>query len=707
MSLQGQNPIPIRIRLPYSTDEEFVEKYGTNVARGGIFIATRALKPEGTLLQFELVLSDGARLMRGEGVVAKAQVDDGGARAGMTLRFTRLDAASKALVDRVVARRSGVHDVRLLVRTPTLEFVAPVVPEAAEAAGAPEPASDPTDPAPATVAKVEPQGIGQEEPEVTDPGRRRRRLALDTFEAPAAANTVVPAEELVLGIDLGTSHCRVAVFVGGEPRLVPLSPDGKGQGMPSAIALDEQDRFFVGARARAQLLIDPENAVASAWSRLDRHGPVAVELRGRPHPLPELLSHLMTTLREAAQAWAGKPISRAVLSVPAAFDDRQRAALLQAGRLAGLEVLRIVNAPSAAALAFGFGRGLARKRVLVYDLGGGSFEASLLEITGDDLDVVGTASAALLGGAEFDRRIADELGRLLEAELKVAPGASPHGMQRILDAAEQTKIQLSELESTEVHVPFATAREDGTPVDFRSTLTRETLERLTSDLVDRTVETTRAVLAAANLTPQSLDEVLLVGGQSRTPLVRRKLEEALGRPARSEPDPQGAVARGAAILGHSILRQEEGKSGARISDLLTVPVGVGVRGGGLLRVLERQTRLPVRKSLAFPIKAGESLTLAVFQGEGPRVEDCALLGVARVQGDRDGEAVLQLRVTVDGTLELSARAPGSRADVVAEASEATGSLESLLVDAPQSNESDDPATQRGLLGGIRRLFGRR
>ena len=539
-------------------------------------------------------------------------------------------------------------------------------------------------------AAPEPEPDGeQDNPEITDPGRRRRRIPPEALQPPAIANSVAPAEELVLGIDFGTTHCRVAVFVGGEARLVPLSPDGQSFSMPSVIAHDDQGQVLVGARAA--------NTVPAIRLKLARPSDEPVELRG----------HLLTFLREAAQAWAGRPIGKAVLSVPAGFNDRQRAALLKAGELAGLEVIRVVNEPSAAALAFGFGRGLARKRVLVCDLGGGSFEASLLEITGDDLDVVSSVSAPQLGGVEFDRRIADELRRAIEAELHAAPGTTPDGLLRVLDAAEQAKIQLSDAESTEVHVPFAAAREDGTPMDFRSTLTRETVDQLTSELVDGAVDTARALLAAANVSAQSVDEVLLVGGQSRAPLVRRRLEEALGRPARDDIDFQAAVVLGAAVLGHSILRQKSARPGARISDILTVPISVGLRGGALLRVLDRQTRLPAHKSLSFPVKAGEALALAVLQGDGARAEGCELLGVARLKAERDGEARLQVRVTEDGRVEVGARAPGARDEVALGLPEVAVDLEQLLADAPAPIEPDEAASERGLLGGIRRLFGRR
>ena len=372
MSSSDPKLIPLRIRLPYSSEEEFLEKYGSNVARGGVFIATRALKPEGTALSFEFVLADGARLLRGEGVVQKTQVDEGGGRSGMTVRFSRLDARSKALVDRVIARRLGV------------------IPRPPEEPGG-EPKAPPAAPAPALLSPEQ--------------KFRRRQSLLEVPVATAPATQAGP--DHILGIDLGTTNCRAAVYQEGAARMVPFDKDGRTFAIPSVVALDDKDRVLVGLRAKAQTLVDPMHTVFGAKRLMgrrarsrkirelskrfpyaivpDAEGDAGVQLRGKTFTLPEIAAMLLSSVKASAQEMLGREVTRAVLCVPAYFNDHQRAAMLQAGRLAGLKVLRILNEPSAVSLAFGYGKGLARKRVLVYDLGGGTFDASVVELTGDDL----------------------------------------------------------------------------------------------------------------------------------------------------------------------------------------------------------------------------------------------------------------------------------------------------------------------------------
>ena len=245
MTDPGSNPIPLRIRLPYGSEDEFIERYGTNVARGGIFIATRSIKPEGTLLQFEFVLGDGTRLLRGEGLVVKTQIDEGGGRSGMTVRFTRLDARSKALVDRVIAHRSGTADAEPPPPVSSAPSDEPLTsaPELSESEAAPtEPESPPVE----ASAKPVPRAV-----EPTGPARLvARRISLP--ETPAVQPLV---DEVVLGVDLGTTNSRAAIYVDGEARLVPLTSDGKNHSIPSVVAVDEKDRFLVGIRAKAQILI--------------------------------------------------------------------------------------------------------------------------------------------------------------------------------------------------------------------------------------------------------------------------------------------------------------------------------------------------------------------------------------------------------------------------------------------------------------------
>lgn len=708
MILRTPRLIPLRIRLPYGSAEEFIEKYGSNIARGGVFIATRALKPEGSLLAFELVLSTGTRVLRGEGSVVRAQVDQGGTRAGMTIRFSKLDSPSKALVDRVVAHRIGSAHAS--------------PPEAAHPSPPVEPQGPPAHPFPPVEAQESPLPTVQEE------ARARLRDLLSASDKPAP---VLPEpDELVLGIDLGTTSSRVATLQGGHASVIPLSSTPGVDALPSLVALAPDGGMVAGEAACEQLSRDPRCVISFAkrllgrrarsrqiqrMARLfpypvapDEQGDAGVQLGERLHRPPELLAPLLAELRRATCARLGRDVSRAVLCVPADFNDRQRSAMREAGRLAGLDVLRIFNEPSAVALAFGHGRALARKRILVYDLGGGTFDASVVELTGDDVEVVASGGDNLLGGVDFDLAIAAELTRKLE-ELAPAPAIpSPTAAQRLLDAAERAKVALSTLETTEVHVPEAARGPDGSPLDLRTELTRTTLEALTAELVERTVQITTGVLSSAGLSPQDLDEVLLAGGQAGAPLVRRRLQELTGKVPRTDVDPHTAVAQGAAILGHAVLEARKGKRGVTLSEVLSAPIGLGLRNGGVRRVLERNTRLPAVKTIEAPVEAGETLALAVYQGNSTRAEENEYLGCLQARAERAGDLSLRFSIGLDGTLELSALAPGGRparlemstADAGEEARAA------LLARSPLPGEPDVPAAG-GLLQGIRKLFGRR
>jgi uncharacterized protein (TIGR02266 family) len=797
--------IPLRIRLPYGSEEEFIERYGSNVARGGVFIATRALKPEGTSLAFEFVLADGTRLLRGEGVVVKTQVDEGGSRAGMTLRFVRLDAASKAFIDRLVARRSGLPppappelpaaapvpeppparepppapppSARPAPASPPAEAArpppagppglirvpapapAPVaaprpppVPEAAPAAARPEPEPGPAPapappaptprsaaPAPSPAPEPEPELIPAPEllpPPAARPGptstseeakARRRSLLSVPLQGPA---TAPEQAELVLGIDLGTTNSRVAVFHEGAARLLPVDQEGKAFALPSVVALDAESQLVVGAAAKARMLHDPSSAVFGAKRLLgrrarsekvkelserfpyaiaaDSQGDAGVQLGDRVYRLPELYARILVALKEAARARLGREVTQAVLCVPAYFNDHQRAAMREAGKLAGLEVLRIFNEPSSVAIAFGYGKGLARKRILVYDLGGGTFDATVVELTGDDLEVVATGGDNFLGGMDFDLKVAAELARRFEAQEQVRLDPSPKVAEQLRELAEQVKISLSEVDVAQVHLPQAAAR-DGAPVELRGRFTRVDLERETTELVERTAQLTLAVLQSGNLHFQGLDEVLLVGGQSRAPLVRRRLRELAGKPVRTDVDATAAVALGAAILGHALKEASRGKPGVTLSEVLSAPIGLGVKSGAMLRVLDRNTRLPAEKTLAIPVREGEAVSLAVFQGASARAEENEYLGCLSHVPERSGELSLRFAVGPDGTLELSAVGPGGkRAEIALATQDASDEVRAaLLARAPLPGEPEPPPESGGLLGGIRKLFGRR
>ncbi len=673
--------VPLRVRLPFATEAEFVERYGAHVTRGGIFIATRAGKPEGTALSFELVLQDGARLMRGEGVVQKLAGEEAGARAGMLVRFTRIDSRTKALIDAIVAAREGV-------------------------ATAEPPVSHVSQPPPS-------------------------RPAVVSRPSPAPRSGPVPlAEDVVLGIDLGTTTCRAAMVIDGVPHLVPIASERGAFALPAVVAYDAaKGRVLFGSAARKHRVDHPEETVLGFKRLMGRRaqskkvrelakvspyklssaadGDVGIELSGRVFALPDFAATLLKELKNAAQDLLHRPLTRAVLSVPAWYTDHQRAAVLTAGKLAGLEVLSVVNEPSAVALAFGYGRGLARKRVLVYDLGGGTFDASVVEITGDDIEAVSTGGDNFLGGMDFDARLGDALIGTLPETPRDRLLASAVTVERVRDAAELAKIQLSEKTLATVHVPFATTDDADQPVDLRAEVERGFLESATVDLVERTAQVTQAVLDAANLTPQSLDEVLLVGGQSRSPAVRQRVEALLGRAGRTDVDPAGAVALGAALLGHSLVQRERGKRGLSLSEVLSSPVGVAMRGGGFRRVLERNTRLPAQKTLAIPVQAGQTIKFAVFQGNSGRADENEYLGALAVGSDRAGELTVRFAVAADGRLTLSAATPtGKQAEMqfsTAEASDAV--VEELLAQSPLPGDDDASRGGKGLFGGLKRLFG--
>ncbi len=675
--------VPLRIRLPFTTETEFIERYGANVTRGGIFIGTRHGKPEGTPLSFELVLQDGTRLMRGEGVVQKQLVDEQPGKSGMLVRFTRIDARTKGLIDLIVEKREGVTN-----------------PEA-------------------------PLGAPSQPPPTTPYSSRATPIPQAVKKGPVAL-----ADDVVIGIDLGTTTCRAAVVIDGTPRLVPIPSERGAFALPSIVAYDvAKDRVLIGSAARKHRVDHPEEAVVG-FKRLmgrraqskkvrelaktspytfasDPEGDVGIELGGRVFSIPEFASPLLRELKNAAQDLLGRELTRAVLCVPAWYTDHQRAAVLASGQLAGLEVLSILNEPSSVALAFGYGRGLARKRVLVYDLGGGTFDASVVEITGDDLEAVSTGGDNFLGGMDFDARLADALIGTMDEGARAQLLASRMTIERVRDAAEVTKIALSDKELAPVHVPFATVDAQGHPVDLRVEVERGFLESATQDLIDRTGSVTQVVLEAAKLTPQSLDEVLLVGGQSRAPAVRQHLEKLLGRPGRTDVDPAGAVALGAALLGHSLVQKERGKRGLSLAEVLSSPIGVAVKGGGFRRVLERNTRLPAEKSLTLPVQANQALKFAVMQGTSTRAEENEYLGALSLQCDRAGEMNVRFAVTADGRLSLSATTPtGKQAEVHFATNEASEEAQlKLLSESPLPGEEAQRSSKSGLFTGLKKLFG--
>jgi molecular chaperone DnaK len=481
----------------------------------------------------------------------------------------------------------------------------------------------------------------------------------------------------VIGIDLGTTNSCAAATDGDKARVL-ASKQGH-RTIPSVVALDAQGRLRVGHPAKAQLVVNPRQTVSGAKRLVGRpfasptvqacrdrfhyeivpgaSGAAAVRLGGRDYSLQQVSALILAEVREMATQALGEPVSRAVITVPAYYNDHQRAAVREAGRLAGLTVERIVNEPTAAALAFGYGRGLD-KRVLVYDLGGGTFDASVLEIQGDVYEVVSTGGDTFLGGVDFDAQLVDHLAYAFMAEHRFAPPREPVVWQRIRDAAEDTKVALSSAESAVAHVPFLCKSPAGADVDLKITVTRAELDVLSNRLVDRTIDVCREVLEAKGLGVSDIHEVLLVGGQSRMPLVWRKIREAFGREPNKSVHPDEAVAVGAALLADSLTRIDS----VVLIDVLAMGIGVGLPGGRMAPVLTRNARLPARKAYELgTTRDGQTdLELQVFQGDAPRAAECEYLGTVRVpnlpaRSRGEVRVAIEFALGAEGLLQVTAR----------------------------------------------------
>ncbi|HYS82492.1 MAG TPA: Hsp70 family protein [Anaeromyxobacteraceae bacterium] len=491
-------------------------------------------------------------------------------------------------------------------------------------------------------------------------------LALDL----GLSGEAVPAarrSRIVIGIDLGTSNSCAAVVKDGKPYVIP-SREGYNT-VPSVVGVNQRHQVVVGHLARAQLLSSPRDTVFGAKRLIGRPfesrvvqemratfpypvvegdgGLAAVELGGQRVTLEEIAALILRDVKEVAQDHLREEVNRAVITVPAYYNERQRTAVRRAGALAGLHVERIVNEPTAAALAYASGRRL-RQRILVYDLGGGTFDASVLELRDNVYEVVSTGGDSFLGGSDFDHRIVGRLLELYRQANGVAFEGDPVALSRLFDAAERAKCALSERLDFPIHLPFVAMR-DGQPVALDATLTRPEIAALVEPLVDRTLSVCREVLAAKGLAPADLDEVLLVGGQSRMPLVQEKVRAFFGRAPSRAVHPDEAVAIGAAILAQSLGACD----GPVLIDVLPLAIGIALPDGAVRPVFERNTPLPARKQYGLATTADGQTTfeLVVVQGASPRAAGCDYLGTLCLEGLPPGPRGM---VKIAVTLELGA-----------------------------------------------------
>jgi molecular chaperone DnaK len=485
--------------------------------------------------------------------------------------------------------------------------------------------------------------------------------------------------ETVIGIDLGTTNSCVAVMEGSAPTVIPNR--GGYKTTPSMVAVTEAGKRLVGHIAKRQAITNAENTVYAAKRLIGRkwnspqiknalltssyaitegpHDDVRIRLRDKSYSVPEISSMILQEMKIIAEDYLGQPVNKAVITVPAYFNDNQRQATKDAGTIAGLDVIRIINEPTAAALAYGFGKEID-KVLAVFDLGGGTFDISILELSSSGVfKVIATTGDTFLGGEDFDARIVDWLVHGFQQEHSIDLRQDRMALQRLRDAAEKAKCELSSVRETDINLPFIISTGRNEALHLQRSLTRETLEGLTQDLIERTIEICKDALSDARLSPSDLEDVILVGGMTRMPAIQKAVQEYFARAPNKGVHPDEVVALGAAIQGASLI---EDRSDMILLDVTPHALGIMTFGSHFEELIPQNTTVPTSRTKVFTTSRDNqtAVKILVMQGESDDAEQNELLGEFILTGLRrapKGEVEIEVtfEINTDGIVSVYAK----------------------------------------------------